>query len=57
MKGRVDDVFSTVEAYRVLLAPLRFGAGVKGKILDAISMELPIITTPIGGEGLSVHLE
>ena len=57
MKGRVDDVFSTLAAYGVLLAPLRFGAGVKGKILDAISMELPIVTTPIGSEGLSVHLD
>ena len=57
MKGRVDDVFSTMERYRVLLAPLRFGAGVKGKILDAISMELPVVTTPIGSEGLSVHLD
>ena len=57
MKGRVDDVFSTMAAYGVLLAPLRFGAGVKGKILDAISMELPIVTTPIGSEGLSVHLD
>ncbi len=57
MKGRVDDVFSTMAAYGVLLAPLRFGAGVKGKILDAISMELPVVTTPIGNEGLSVHLD
>lgn len=57
MKGRVDDVYSTMATYRVLLAPLRFGAGVKGKILDAISMELPVVTTPIGNEGLSVHLD
>lgn len=57
MKGRVDDVYSTMAGYGVLLAPLRFGAGVKGKILDAITMELPIVTTPIGIEGLSVHLD
>ena len=57
MKGRVDDVYSTMVGYGVLLAPLRFGAGVKGKILDAISMELPVVTTPIGSEGLSVHLD
>ena len=57
MKGRVDDVYSTMAGYGVLLAPLRFGAGVKGKILDAISMELPVVTTPIGSEGLSVHLD
>ena len=57
MKGRVDDVYSTMAGYGVLLAPLRFGAGVKGKILDAISMELPVVTTPTGSEGLSVHLD
>lgn len=57
MKGRVDDMYSTMAGYGVLLAPLRFGAGVKGKILDAISMELPVVTTPIGSEGLSVHLD
>tara|TARA_B100000575_G_C23143304_1_gene666157 strand:- start:11506 stop:12786 length:1281 start_codon:yes stop_codon:yes gene_type:complete len=57
IKGRVDDVFSTMAEYEVLLAPLRFGAGVKGKILDAISMDLPVVTTPIGGEGLGVYLD
>ena len=57
MKGRVDDVFSIMATYQVLLAPLRFGAGVKGKILDALWADLPIITTPIGSEGLSVHLD
>ena len=34
------------------MAPLRFGAGVKGKILEAIYNQIPIITTTIGGEGL-----
>jgi len=38
--------------YRVMLAPLRFGAGVKGKITDAWREMLPVITTPIGAEGL-----
>lgn len=57
MKGRADNVFSTMARYRVLLAPLRFGAGVKGKILDALWADLPIITTPIGNEGLNVHLD
>lgn len=38
--------------YRVMLAPLRFGAGVKGKITDAWFECLPVVTTPIGAEGL-----
>jgi len=38
--------------YRVLLAPLRFGAGLKGKIVDAWYHGLPVVTTIIGSEGM-----
>lgn len=38
--------------YRVLLAPLRFGAGIKGKILDAWVSGMPVVTTSVGAEGL-----
>ncbi|MCW8929488.1 MAG: glycosyltransferase family 4 protein, partial [Gammaproteobacteria bacterium] len=34
IKGRADDALKTLEQYRVNLAPLRFGAGIKGKIAD-----------------------
>lgn len=37
---------------RVLLAPLRFGAGIKGKIVDAWANGLPVVTTPVGAEGM-----
>lgn len=37
---------------RIALAPLRFGAGVKGKILEAAHNQIPMVTTSIGGEGL-----
>ena len=37
---------------RMFIAPLRFGAGVKGKIIDAIFHKLPVLTTSIGAEGL-----
>jgi hypothetical protein len=33
-----------------LLAPLRFGAGIKGKVLDAWKYGLPVVTTPVGSE-------
>ncbi|KAL4458640.1 hypothetical protein ABPG75_013505 [Micractinium tetrahymenae] len=39
--------------YRVLLAPLRYGAGLKGKVVDAWWHGLPVITTPIGAEGMT----
>jgi glycosyltransferase involved in cell wall biosynthesis len=34
------------------LAPLRFGAGIKGKLIDAMQAGTPTITTPIGAEGM-----
>jgi len=37
---------------RISIAPLRFGAGIKGKIIEAIYYQIPIVTTSIGGEGL-----
>lgn len=36
---------------RLAVAPLRYGAGVKGKILEALSHKMPVITTPVGAEG------
>ena len=37
-----------------MLAPLRFGAGVKGKITQSLARGLPIVTTPIGAEGINL---
>ena len=38
----------------ILLAPLRFGAGIKGKIIDAWTFGMPVVTTPIGSEGMTM---
>lgn len=43
---------SPLSRARVLLAPLRYGAGLKGKIADAWMRGTPAVTTPIGGEGM-----
>ncbi len=37
---------------RLVVAPLRYGAGVKGKIVDALYHGIPVITTTIGAEGI-----
>ena len=37
---------------RLAVVPLRFGAGVKGKVLEAIHHQVPVVTTPIGAEGI-----
>lgn len=50
--GRIDDLDNELKKRRLLLAPLRFGAGIKGKIVDAWRCGCPVITTPIGSEGM-----
>ncbi|MFP8488459.1 glycosyltransferase family 4 protein [Gracilimonas sp. Q87] len=52
IKGRADDAKKVVSESRVLLAPLRFGAGLKGKLIEAMQCGTPSITTPIGAEGM-----
>ena len=52
VKGPAKDQFRTLQKYRVLLAPLRFGAGIKGKIADSWWCGTPVVTTPIGAEGM-----
>ncbi len=51
MMGRADEAIETLSNARVLLAPLRFGAGLKGKCVDAMQAGTPSITTTIGAEG------
>lgn len=52
MKGWAENAYAVMESARVCLAPLRFGAGLKGKLLDAMIMQTPSVTTPIGAEGM-----
>lgn len=52
IKGRAEHALSTMEQARVCLAPLRFGAGLKGKLLDAMIAQTPSVTTSIGAEGM-----
>jgi hypothetical protein len=47
-----EDALQVMSATRVCLAPLRFGAGIKGKIVDAMLCGTPNVTTPIGAEGM-----
>ncbi|WP_375185152.1 glycosyltransferase [Pseudoalteromonas sp.] len=52
IKGWADDAYQVMEDARVCLSPLRFGAGIKGKLLEAMIMQTPSVTTPIGSEGM-----
>ena len=53
--GYQETVDFWFENSRVFVAPLRYGAGVKGKIGQALEFKLPVITTGIGAEGMSLE--
>ncbi len=58
VRGYVPDVEPYWQTRRVFVAPLRYGAGVKGKIGEALAHGLPVVTTPVGAEGMGlVHHE
>jgi hypothetical protein len=50
-KNLMQDLKS-LSKYRVLLAPIYFGAGIKGKVTDSWFNYLPVVTTPVGAVGL-----
>ncbi|MFS1437040.1 glycosyltransferase [Shewanella sp. 10N.286.48.A6] len=52
IKGWAEDAYAVMEQSRVCLAPIRFGAGIKGKLLDAMIMQTPSVTTSVGSEGM-----
>jgi len=52
--GYVPEVEPYFQESRVFVAPLRFGAGMKGKIGQSLSLGLPTITTRIGAEGMGL---
>lgn len=53
--GEVDDVRNHLKKAMVFIAPLRLGYGFRGKILEAMSMGIPVVTTSLGAEGLVVR--
>jgi glycosyltransferase involved in cell wall biosynthesis len=50
--GRAADAQEVVRNARVVLAPLRFGAGIKGKLVEAMQCGTPSVTTTIGAESM-----
>lgn len=55
--GYVEDLDELLRGCLVMVAPLRYGAGMKGKILSAMANGLPVITTQIGAEGMNIDHE
>jgi glycosyltransferase involved in cell wall biosynthesis len=52
--GYVPDLTSYLDGCRVFVAPLRYGAGIKGKIAHSMGFGLPVVTTLIGAEGMNL---
>lgn len=52
IKSKADDADFEMQNARVCLAPLRFGAGLKGKLITAMQNGTPNVTTSIGAEGM-----
>ena len=56
IKGRAENAINVIKNAKVLLAPIRFGAGIKGKLIDAMQAGTPTVTTTIGAEGINGNL-
>jgi glycosyltransferase involved in cell wall biosynthesis len=53
IKGFAEDADEVVENAKVVLAPLNYGAGIKGKLTEAMLCGTPSVTTTIGVEGMA----
>jgi glycosyltransferase involved in cell wall biosynthesis len=52
LKGRAKSVESVFNSAKVLLAPIPYGAGLKGKLLESMQFGLPNVTTKVGAEAM-----
>ena len=53
--GQVDDLRPWLAAASVVVVPLRFGGGTRLKVLEALAMARPVVSTSVGVEGLDVE--
>ena len=56
LMGSTSNIGLTMSNYKVCLAPLRFGAGLKGKLFDAMKTGTPAVMTSIAAEGIFEEL-
>ena len=57
IKGRAESVEKVFNSAKVLLAPIPYGAGLKGKLLESMQLGLPNVTTIVGAEAMHKNLE
>lgn len=54
--GHVPDLAGVLDGVRATVAPLRYGAGVKGKVVSSLCRGVPVVGTPIAFEGMDLEL-
>ena len=52
--GQVEDLAPYFSAARLSIAPIRYGAGIKGKIQTSLALGVPVVTTSAGAEGMPI---
>ena len=52
VKGYIEDLEPLLDQIRINIAPLRYGAGIKGKVANAMTQGLPTVATSIANEGM-----
>ena len=57
IKGRAENVESVFSQAKVLVAPIPFGAGIKGKLLESMQFGLPNVTSAVGAEAMHGNLD
>lgn len=55
--GRAENALDVVKKAKIVLAPIRFGAGIKGKLIEAMQCGTPSITSSVGAEAMPGNLE
>ncbi len=53
--GRVEDLDGMLDTLRLMVAPLRYGAGVKMKLITSLAAGVPVVATPIAVEGTGLE--
>ncbi|MGL6340111.1 MAG: glycosyltransferase, partial [Waterburya sp.] len=55
--GYINDITSYFLSHKLSVSPLRYGAGMKGKIAQSLEYRLPVVSTAIGTEGMNLISE
>jgi glycosyltransferase involved in cell wall biosynthesis len=54
VRGHVEDLEAELATCRLTVAPLRFGAGIKGKIVSSLAAGVPCVASPVAVEGMGL---